>query len=119
MLPIHRLRDLPPISSSYDAKELWHPTHGMRRLVLAESAQDNQRLQELTNENVTLRRHLDSLDDQLHAYDLGLRRGRDVQVVPLPHGGGSRAWQYGSSLRTRGDSTSYRGWGTGNDSEYI
>ncbi|KAF6138006.1 hypothetical protein GIB67_041879 [Kingdonia uniflora] len=34
-LPITRLRDPPPMSSSYGTEELWHLTHGMRRLVLA------------------------------------------------------------------------------------
>ncbi|KAF6167780.1 hypothetical protein GIB67_027558 [Kingdonia uniflora] len=28
MFPIHRLRDPPPMSSSYGTEELWHPTHG-------------------------------------------------------------------------------------------
>ncbi|KAF6160951.1 hypothetical protein GIB67_007592 [Kingdonia uniflora] len=117
MFPIHRLRDAPPMSSSYGAVELWHLTHGMWRLFLVESARDNQRLQELTDENVTLRRHLDSVDDQLHAHDLRLRRGCDVQVVPLPHGGGSRTRQRGSGPRSRGGSTSRRGRGTGDDYE--
>ncbi|KAF6135530.1 hypothetical protein GIB67_015383 [Kingdonia uniflora] len=44
MFPIHRLRNPPPMSSSYDAEELWHLAHGMRRLVLTESARDDQRL---------------------------------------------------------------------------
>ncbi|KAF6161348.1 hypothetical protein GIB67_025610 [Kingdonia uniflora] len=44
MLPIGRLRDPPPMSSSYGTEELWHLTHGMRRLILAESARDAQRL---------------------------------------------------------------------------
>ncbi|KAF6163717.1 hypothetical protein GIB67_036177 [Kingdonia uniflora] len=57
MLPIHRLRTSPSISSSYGTEELWHLTHGMRQLALAESARDAQRLQQLTDENVTLRRH--------------------------------------------------------------
>ncbi|KAF6165895.1 hypothetical protein GIB67_012792 [Kingdonia uniflora] len=72
--------------------------------LLSQSARDAQRLQELTEENVTLRRHLDSVDDQLYAHDLHLRRGSDVQVVSLPHGGGARTRQgnCGSGLRTRG-----------------
>ncbi|KAF6164257.1 hypothetical protein GIB67_010227, partial [Kingdonia uniflora] len=45
-LPIARLKDLPPMSSSYSAEELWHLTHSMRRLILTESAQDTQRIQE-------------------------------------------------------------------------
>ncbi|KAF6161339.1 hypothetical protein GIB67_009226 [Kingdonia uniflora] len=49
--------------------------------------------------------------------DLQLRRGSDVRVVPLPPGGGARARQRGSDPRTRGGSTSRRGWGTGDDSE--
>ncbi|KAF6154483.1 hypothetical protein GIB67_028375 [Kingdonia uniflora] len=61
-----------------------------------ESARDAQRLQEFTDENVTLRRHLDSVDDQLYAHDLHLRRGCDVRVVPLPPGGGARMRQHGS-----------------------
>ncbi|KAF6133942.1 hypothetical protein GIB67_040706 [Kingdonia uniflora] len=39
-LPMAYLRDPSPMSSSYGTEELWHLTHGMRRLVLAESAQD-------------------------------------------------------------------------------
>ncbi|KAF6161495.1 hypothetical protein GIB67_009374, partial [Kingdonia uniflora] len=30
MFPIHRLRDPPPMSSSYGVEESWHLTHGMR-----------------------------------------------------------------------------------------
>ncbi|KAF6156297.1 hypothetical protein GIB67_010106, partial [Kingdonia uniflora] len=40
LLPIHRLRDPPPMSSSYGLEVLWHLTQGMRRLTLAESAWD-------------------------------------------------------------------------------
>ncbi|KAF6163915.1 hypothetical protein GIB67_024770 [Kingdonia uniflora] len=90
MFPIHRLRDPLPMSASYGAEELWHLTHGMRELALVESARDAQRLQELTDENTSLRRHLDSIDDQLYEHDLHLRRGRDVRVVLLPPGGGVR-----------------------------
>ncbi|KAF6140162.1 hypothetical protein GIB67_028968 [Kingdonia uniflora] len=43
-LLVARLRDLPPMSSSYNAVELWYLTYGIRRLVLAESARDAQRL---------------------------------------------------------------------------
>ncbi|KAF6171373.1 hypothetical protein GIB67_009514 [Kingdonia uniflora] len=43
-LPITRLRDSPPISSSYGAEELLHLIHNMRRLVLAESMRDAQRI---------------------------------------------------------------------------
>ncbi|KAF6158421.1 hypothetical protein GIB67_019460 [Kingdonia uniflora] len=117
MFPIHRLRDPPPMSSSYGAEELWHLTHSMRGLVLAESTRDDQRLQELTDENVTLRKHLDSVDDKLHAHDLRLMRGRDVQVMPLPHRGGSRARQRRSGPRTRGGGSSRKGRGTGDDYE--
>ncbi|KAF6160116.1 hypothetical protein GIB67_018896, partial [Kingdonia uniflora] len=53
----------------------------------AESARDAQRLQELTNKNATLRRHLESVDDQLYVHNLHLRKGCDVRVVPLPLGG--------------------------------
>ncbi|KAF6165412.1 hypothetical protein GIB67_018856 [Kingdonia uniflora] len=80
------------------------------------SARDAQRLQQLTDKNDTLR-HLDSVDDQLHAHNQHLRRGHDVRVVPLLPGGGARMRQRGSSLRTRGGGTSRRGWGTGDDSE--
>ncbi|KAF6150340.1 hypothetical protein GIB67_034039 [Kingdonia uniflora] len=38
------LKDLSPMSSSYSAEELWHLTHGMRQVVLTESARDAQRL---------------------------------------------------------------------------
>ncbi|KAF6172453.1 hypothetical protein GIB67_006966 [Kingdonia uniflora] len=108
MLPIARLRDPQPMSSSYDAKELWHLTHGMRRLALTESPRDAQRLLELTYENATLGKHLNS--------DLHLRRGRDVRVVSLPPGGGTRMRQCGYGLQTSGGGTSRRGWGTGDDS---
>ncbi|KAF6140503.1 hypothetical protein GIB67_031146 [Kingdonia uniflora] len=50
MLLIACLMEPPPMSSSYGAKELWHLTHGMWRLVLTESARDAQRLKELTDE---------------------------------------------------------------------
>ncbi|KAF6135460.1 hypothetical protein GIB67_015313 [Kingdonia uniflora] len=82
MLPIVRLRDPPPMSSSYGAEELWYLTHGMRRLALVKFMQDAQRLQELTDEFATAHRHIDSIDHQLYAHDLQLRRGRDVRVVP-------------------------------------
>ncbi|KAF6137165.1 hypothetical protein GIB67_030929 [Kingdonia uniflora] len=49
-LPIAHLRDPPPMSSSYGAKELWHLTHGMQRFILAESTRDAQRLQEVEDE---------------------------------------------------------------------
>ncbi|KAF6168221.1 hypothetical protein GIB67_011606 [Kingdonia uniflora] len=62
-IPIHRLRDPPPMSSSYDAEELWHLAHGIRRLPLAESAQDAQNLQQLTDELSTAHRHIDIIDD--------------------------------------------------------
>ncbi|KAF6139879.1 hypothetical protein GIB67_009726 [Kingdonia uniflora] len=84
MLPIHRLRDPPPMSLSYSAEEQWH---------------------------------LDSVDYQLYSHGLRLRRGRDVQVVLLAPGGGSRRRQCGSGPRTRGGDTSRRGWGTGDDYE--
>ncbi|KAF6166911.1 hypothetical protein GIB67_020140 [Kingdonia uniflora] len=69
---------------------------------LTESARDAQMFQDLTGEVTTLRRHLDSADDQLHAHDLYLRRGRDVRVVPLPSGGGAGTKQRGSGPQTRG-----------------
>ncbi|KAF6153459.1 hypothetical protein GIB67_027326 [Kingdonia uniflora] len=117
MLPIARLRDPPPMSSSYGTEEMWHLTHGMRRLALAKPARDAQRLQELIDEVATPRSHLDSVDDQLYAHDLHLRRGRDVRVVPLPARGGAKTRQRGSGLRTRRGGTSRRRRGTGDDSE--
>ncbi|KAF6134888.1 hypothetical protein GIB67_002289 [Kingdonia uniflora] len=69
MLPIARLRDPPPMSSSYGSEELWHLTHGMRRLVLAESTQDVQRLQEVQDELAIACRQIDSIDHQLYAHD--------------------------------------------------
>ncbi|KAF6135942.1 hypothetical protein GIB67_006834 [Kingdonia uniflora] len=89
----------------------------MGRFVLAESAQDAQRLQEVKDELAIARRQIDSIDHQLYAHDLKLRRGRDVRVVPLPPGGGARTRQRGSGPRTWGGSTSCRGRGTGDDSE--
>ncbi|KAF6167758.1 hypothetical protein GIB67_027536 [Kingdonia uniflora] len=105
MLSVAHLRNPPPISSSYDTEELWHLTHGMRRLCLAESARDAQRLQELTDKLATLRSHLDSVDDRLYTHDLHMRKGRDVRVVPLPAGGGAWTRQRGSGPRARGGST--------------
>ncbi|KAF6154320.1 hypothetical protein GIB67_026776 [Kingdonia uniflora] len=55
-LPIARLRDPPPISLSYGTEELWHLTHGMRRLVLVESVRDAQRIQEVEEELAIARR---------------------------------------------------------------
>ncbi|KAF6157217.1 hypothetical protein GIB67_041678 [Kingdonia uniflora] len=89
----------------------------MRRLVLAESARDAQRPQEVEDELVIARRQIDSIDHQLYAYDLQLRRGSDVRVVPLPPGGGARMRQRGSGPRTRGGRTNYRGRGTEDDYE--
>ncbi|KAF6141297.1 hypothetical protein GIB67_024381 [Kingdonia uniflora] len=116
-LPISRLRDPPLMSSSYGAEELWYLTHGMRRLVLAESVRDAQRLQEVEDELAIARRKIDNIDHQLYAHDLQLRRGSDVRVVPLPPEGGARTRQRGSGPRTRGGSTSRRGRGTGDDYE--
>ncbi|KAF6148837.1 hypothetical protein GIB67_014208 [Kingdonia uniflora] len=77
ILSTYCLRDPPPISVSYSARELWHLTH------------------EPTSEG----------------------GGREVQVVPLPLGDGTRSRQgtRGSDLRTRRACTSYRGSGTGDD----
>ncbi|KAF6174793.1 hypothetical protein GIB67_031317 [Kingdonia uniflora] len=80
-----------------------------------ETARDAQRLQELTDENATLRRHLDSVDGQLYVHDLHLRRERDVRVAPLPPGGGMRMRQPRSGLQTREGGTSRRGRRTGDD----
>ncbi|KAF6152372.1 hypothetical protein GIB67_006608 [Kingdonia uniflora] len=60
-LPIARLRDPPPMSSSYGTEELWHLTHGMRRLILAESVRDAQRIQEVEEELAIARRQIDSI----------------------------------------------------------
>ncbi|KAF6162465.1 hypothetical protein GIB67_026303 [Kingdonia uniflora] len=116
MLPIAYLRDPPPMSSSYGAEELWYLIHGMRRLVLVESARDAQRFKEL-EDDLTTHRQIDSIDHQLYAHDLQLRRGRDVRVVPLPPGGSVRTRQHGSGPRTRGGGISRRGRGTEDDSE--
>ncbi|KAF6174094.1 hypothetical protein GIB67_020276 [Kingdonia uniflora] len=102
LLPIHCLRDPPEMSASYGAEELWRLTHDMQRLYLTKFVRDAQGIHELTNEVATLTRYLDSVNDQLYALDLYLRRGRDVRVVPLPPGGGTRTRQCGSGLRTRG-----------------
>ncbi|KAF6175159.1 hypothetical protein GIB67_022840, partial [Kingdonia uniflora] len=95
-LPIARLRDLPPMSSSYSAEELWNLTHGIRRLVLVEYARDAQRLQEVKDELAITRRQIVSIDHQLYVHVLQLRRGRDIRVVSLPPGGGTRTRQRGS-----------------------
>ncbi|KAF6150014.1 hypothetical protein GIB67_000230 [Kingdonia uniflora] len=116
-LPIAHSRDPPPMSPSYGAEELRYLTHGMRQLILAESTRDVQRLQEVEDELAISRRQIDSIDHQLYAHDLQLRRGRDVRVVPLPPEGGTKTRQRGSGLRTRGGGTSSRGRGTGDDSE--
>ncbi|KAF6142643.1 hypothetical protein GIB67_015129 [Kingdonia uniflora] len=68
----------------------------MQRLCFTQSARDGQRMQEFTDEVATLRRHLDSVDNQLYAHDLHLRRGRDVRVVLLPLRGGLSNRQRGS-----------------------
>ncbi|KAF6168125.1 hypothetical protein GIB67_011510 [Kingdonia uniflora] len=108
ILPIARLRDPPPMSSSYGPEKLWHLTHGMRQLVLTESARDAQRFKELEDELAIAHRQIDSLDHQLYAHDLQLRRGRDVRVVPLPSAGGAMTRQRRSGPRTRGGGTSRR-----------
>ncbi|KAF6175040.1 hypothetical protein GIB67_039588 [Kingdonia uniflora] len=89
----------------------------MRRLVLAESARDAQRLKKLGDELAIAHRKIDSIDHQLYAHDLQLRRGRNVRVVPLPSGGGARMRQRGSGPRTRRCGTSRKGRSTGDDSE--
>ncbi|KAF6156200.1 hypothetical protein GIB67_030203 [Kingdonia uniflora] len=103
--------DLPPMSASYGAEKLWHIAHGMRQLCLVESGRDVQRLQKFTDENATLRRHLDSVDNQLYLHDLYLRRGRGVWVMLLPPGGSARTRQRnrGSGSRTRGTGSSRSG----------
>ncbi|KAF6151715.1 hypothetical protein GIB67_001998 [Kingdonia uniflora] len=116
-LTIAHLRDPPPMSSFNGTEELWHLTHGIRRLILAESARDAQRIQEVEEDLAIARRQLDSIDHQLYAHDLQLRRVCDVWVVSLPPGGDARTRQRGSVPRTRGDSSNRRGRGTGDDSE--
>ncbi|KAF6144125.1 hypothetical protein GIB67_004798 [Kingdonia uniflora] len=66
-------------------------------LPIHQSVRNAHMLLELTDENATLRRLLDSVDDQLYAHDIHLRRGRDVQVVPLLPGGGAKTRQRGTS----------------------
>ncbi|KAF6141544.1 hypothetical protein GIB67_012227 [Kingdonia uniflora] len=51
------------------------------------------RIQEVEEELSIARRQIDSIDHQLYAYDLQLRRGRDVRVASLPPGGGTRTRQ--------------------------
>ncbi|KAF6175016.1 hypothetical protein GIB67_039564 [Kingdonia uniflora] len=65
-LPIARLRDPLPMSSSYGVEELWHLTHGMRRLVLAESLRDTQRLQEVEDELAIACRKIGSINHLLY-----------------------------------------------------
>ncbi|KAF6172979.1 hypothetical protein GIB67_006355 [Kingdonia uniflora] len=67
-----------------------------------QSARDSQRLQEVAEELTIARRQIDSIDHQLYANDLQLRRERDVRVVPLPPGGDARMRQRRSGPRTRG-----------------
>ncbi|KAF6144319.1 hypothetical protein GIB67_024546 [Kingdonia uniflora] len=98
-LPIAHLRDPPPMSSSY------------------ESVRDAQRIQEMKEELAIAHRKIDSIDHQLYAHDLQLRRGRDVRVAFLPPEEGARTRQRRSGPQTRGGSTSRRGRGTGDDSE--
>ncbi|KAF6141648.1 hypothetical protein GIB67_001200 [Kingdonia uniflora] len=74
-----------------------------------QSARDAQRLKELEDELAIAHRKIDSIDHQLHAHDLQLRRGRDIRVVPLPPGGGTRTRQHGSGPQTRGGGTTRRG----------
>ncbi|KAF6158404.1 hypothetical protein GIB67_019443 [Kingdonia uniflora] len=64
----------------------------------AKSSWDTQRLQQLTDELATAHRHIDSINDQLYAHDLQLRRGLDVLVMPLPPGGGTRTRHHESGL---------------------
>ncbi|KAF6158256.1 hypothetical protein GIB67_028680 [Kingdonia uniflora] len=89
----------------------------MRRLVLAKSARDAQRLQEVEDEFTIAYWQIDSIDHQLYANDLQLRRARDIRVVPLPPGGGARTKQCRFGPRTRRGGTGHRGRGTGDDSE--
>ncbi|KAF6140783.1 hypothetical protein GIB67_042196, partial [Kingdonia uniflora] len=84
---------------------------------LPESARDAQRFQEVEDELTIARRKIDSINHQLYAHDLQLRRGRDVRVVPLPPKGGARTRQCRSGPRTKEGGTSRRGKGTGDDYE--
>ncbi|KAF6147340.1 hypothetical protein GIB67_009640 [Kingdonia uniflora] len=85
--------------------------------LLSQSARDSHRLQELIDELVIAHMQIDSINHQLYAHDLQLRRDRDVRVVQLPPGGGTRMRQRRSGPRTRGGGTSRRGRGTEDDSE--
>ncbi|KAF6134697.1 hypothetical protein GIB67_002098 [Kingdonia uniflora] len=78
-------------------------------ILRAESTRDAQRIQELTDKNATLRRYIDSVDEQLYSHNLHLRRGRDVRVVPLPLRGGARMRQgnRGPAAKVRSASTIY------------
>ncbi|KAF6165792.1 hypothetical protein GIB67_012689 [Kingdonia uniflora] len=91
----------------------WHMGWTGRR-----STRDAQGLQEVEDELVIACRQIYSIDHQLYAHDLQLKRGHDVRVVPLPPGGGARMRQLGSGLQTRGGSTSRRGRAIGDDSKY-
>ncbi|KAF6133883.1 hypothetical protein GIB67_040647 [Kingdonia uniflora] len=82
-----------------------------------QSLRETQRLQELTDELVIAHRQIDSIDHQLYAHDLQLRRGHDVQVVPLPPGGSAKTRQRRSGWQTRRGGTSRRGQGTGDNTE--
>ncbi|KAF6154846.1 hypothetical protein GIB67_033875 [Kingdonia uniflora] len=90
------------MSSFYCAEELWHLTHGMRRLFLTKSTRNTQRFKKLEDELAIAQRKIDSIDHQLYAYNLQLRRRHDIRVVPLPPGGGTRIRQHKSGSRTKG-----------------
>ncbi|KAF6154411.1 hypothetical protein GIB67_028303 [Kingdonia uniflora] len=74
MLPITRMRDPLPMYSSYDTEKLRYLTPGIRKI--------------------------DSIDHQLFAPDLQLRRGRDVRMVQLPPRDGARTRQCGSDPKS-------------------
>ncbi|KAF6133946.1 hypothetical protein GIB67_040710 [Kingdonia uniflora] len=77
--------------------------------LISQSARETQRLQELTDELDIAHWQINSIDYQLYAHDLQLRRGCDVRVVQLPPGGGARMKHRGSGPRTRGGGTNRRG----------
>ncbi|KAF6139803.1 hypothetical protein GIB67_009650, partial [Kingdonia uniflora] len=93
-----------------DYTQSWYYTRGGYANV--ESARVAQRFKELEDELAIAHKKIDSINHQLYAHDLQLRRGRDVRVMLLPSGCGARTRQRGSGPRTRGSGISRRGRGT-------
>ncbi|KAF6171334.1 hypothetical protein GIB67_020401 [Kingdonia uniflora] len=93
----------PPLSMSpHFSPAALHEMRWPGSLTVSKSAWDAERLQKVEDELAIARRQIDSIDHQLYAHDLQLRRGRDVRVVPLPPRGGAKTRQRGSGPRTRG-----------------